>query len=88
MGAIDICVSDHVESKLRETAIKLYGHGKDSLNIAAEEAFSQWVCSMAEAVALVDNIEDPIEAISGLLSGIDADGVELQHAVREIRSLG
>lgn len=40
MGAIDICVSDYVESRLRETAMKLYGHGKGSLNIASEEAFS------------------------------------------------
>jgi hypothetical protein len=88
MGAIDVCVSDYVESRLRETATKLYGHGKGSLNIAAKEAFSQWVCSMAGVVALVDTIEDPVEAISGLLSGIDADGVELQHAAREIRSIG
>lgn len=88
MGTINICVSDYVERKFRETAMKLYGHGKGSLSIASEEAFSQWICSMAEVVCLLDTIEDPVEAISGLLSGIDADGVELQHAARGIRSPG
>ncbi len=86
MGAIKVYVSDGVERKFRETAMKLYGYGKGSLSIASEKAFSQWIYSMSGVVDVVDTIEDPVEAISGLLSGVDADGVELQHAAREIRA--
>lgn len=86
LGAIKVYVSDDVERRFRETAMKIYGYGKGSLSIASEKALSQWVSSMAGVIDVVDSIEEPLDAISGLLSEVDADGVELQHAAREIRA--
>jgi hypothetical protein len=85
LAAIKVYISDEVERKFRETAMKLYGYGKGSLSIASEKALSQWVSNMYEVIEIVDTIEDPLDAISGLLKGIDTDGVELQHAAANIR---
>lgn len=86
LGAIKVHISDEVERKFRETAMKVYGYRKGSLSIASEKAFSQWISSMDDVIDVVDSIEDPLDAISGLLSGLDADGVELQHSAREMRA--
>ena len=88
MAAIKVYISDEVERRFRETAMKLYGYGKGSLSIASEKAFSQWVSSMVDVIDIIDTLEDPVDAISGILSGVDADGVELQHTARKIRSHG
>jgi hypothetical protein len=57
-------------------------------SIASEKAFSQWVSSMVDVVDIIDTIDDPMDAVSGLLSGLDTDGVELQHSARKTRARG
>ncbi|MHA1594577.1 MAG: hypothetical protein ACTSXJ_05395 [Candidatus Baldrarchaeia archaeon] len=86
MGSIKVYVSDEVERKFRELAMKLYGYGKGSLSVAAEKALSEWVARVSEAIKVVGLIEDPVEAIYGMLSHVKKSGVELQHEARRIRA--
>ena len=73
-------VSEEIERKFRELAMKRFGYMKGSLSKAAEEAFLMWISSMQEEEWPED--QDPVEAIDGLLSGVDADPVELQHIAK------
>ncbi len=86
MAGIKVYISDDVERKFRETAMKLYGYGKGSLSIASERAFSEWVSSVSDVIDVIETIEDPVDAICGLLSEVKGDGVELQHQARVIRA--
>ncbi|MEM2530239.1 MAG: hypothetical protein QXL32_03855, partial [Candidatus Bathyarchaeia archaeon] len=86
MGAIKVYISDELERKFREAAMRLYGYGRGSLSIAAEEALRAWLSQASGALGMAESIEDPVEAIYGMLSHVKRTGVELQHEAREIRS--
>ncbi len=86
MGRIKVYVSDEVEQKFREAAMKLYGYGKGSLSIASEKALSEWTARVREVADLVDLVGDPVGAIYGCLSGQRASGVDLQHEAKEMRT--
>jgi len=79
-------VSDEVEKKSREAAMNLYGHGKGSLSIASENAFSDWVSTARGVTNLVDLVGDPVDAIYGCLSGEKTSGVDLQHEAQKMRT--
>ena len=86
MGGIKVYVSDEVEKKFREAAMKLYGYGRGSLSTASEKAFMAWLSQLPEVLDVVEAIEDPVEAIYGMLSHVKKTGVELQHEAKEIRA--
>lgn len=86
MGGIKVYISDELERKFREAAMKLYGYGKGSLSIACEKAINMWLLQVSEFLDVVESIEDPIEAIYGMLSHVKKSGVELQHEAQEIRT--
>lgn len=69
-------VSEEIERKFRELAMRRLGYGKGSLSKAAEEAFIIWI-SLVEDTLKFDG--DPVESIDGLLADIDIDSVKLQH---------
>jgi len=58
------------------------------LNLSAPKllttAISMWLSQVSEFLDIVESIEDPVEAIYGMLSHIKKTGVELQHEAREI----
>ena len=85
MGSIKIYISDDVERKFREVAMKLYGYRKGSLSIASEKAISAWLAQVSEVLEVAESIRDPVEAIYGMLSHVKRTGVELQHETGEIR---
>jgi len=85
MSNIKIYISDDVERKLRETAMKLYGYRKGSLSIASEKAISAWLSQVSEVLEVAESIRDPVEAIYGMLSHVKRTGVELQHEAGESR---
>lgn len=85
MGGIKVYLSDDVERKFRETAMKLYGYRKGSLSIASEKAISAWLSQISEVLDIAESIEDPVKAIYGMLSHVKRSGVELQHEAGEIR---
>lgn len=86
MGGIKVYISDGLEKKFREIAMRLYGYGKGSLSIASEKAFAAWLSQISEVLDIAETIEDPVEAIYGMLSHVKKTGVELQHEVRETRA--
>lgn len=86
MGGIKVYISDGLEKKFREIAMRLYGYGKGSLSIASEKAFTAWLSQVSEVLDIAETIEDPVEAIYGMLSHVKKTGVELQHEVREARA--
>ena len=86
MGSIKVYVSDVVEKKFRRLAMELYGYGRGALSIAAEKAFSEWVARVSEAIEVVGLLDDPVEAIYGMLSHVKKSGVELQREARRIRA--
>ncbi len=86
MGAIKVYISDELERRFREAAMRLYGYGRGSLSIAAENAFKEWLSGASKALEATGSIEDPVEAIYGMLSHVKRTGVELQHEARELRS--
>ena len=86
MGGIKVYISDELERKFRETAMRLYGYGKGSLSVACEKAISMRLSQASEILNIAELIEDPIEAIYGMLSHVKKSGVELQHEARGIRA--
>jgi len=86
MGGIKVYISDDLERKFREAAMRLYGYGRGSLSIACEKAISAWLSQVSEILDIVETVDDPVEAIYGMLSHVKKSGVELQHEAREIRA--
>ncbi len=70
-----------LERKFREAAEKRFGTGKGALSRAAEEAILDWLLS--RRVEPVPFVGDPVKAIEGLLKGVDADSVALQHEAQK-----
>lgn len=86
MGGIKVYLSDEVEQKFREAAMKLYGYGRGSLSTASEKAILSWLSQVSEAESFAEPTEDPVEAIYGMLSNVKRSGVELQHEAGKIRA--
>jgi hypothetical protein len=74
-------VSKEVERKFRELAMRRFGYGKGALSKAAEEAIMKWIS--ANEKESMEFAGDPVEAIVGLLSGVDIDSVGLQHETKK-----
>lgn len=86
MGGIKFYISDDVEREFRKAAMRLYGYGRGSLSTASEKALTAWLSQVSEALDVAESIEDPVEAIYGMLSHVKKTGVELQHEARGIRA--
>ena len=74
-----------LELKFRELAMKKFGYGKGALSKALEEAVMQWILTVESEELGFEG--DPVEAIDGLLSGLDIDAVKLQHEIGKVWSL-
>jgi hypothetical protein len=85
---IKIYIPDELERRFREVAMRLYGYGRGSLSIASEKALSAWLSQVSEALNIAGPIEDPVEAIYGMLSPVKRRGVDLQHGAQGIRAGG
>ena len=72
---IRIKLSEEVERKFRETAMKKFGYGKGSLTKAAESAILQWIALNRD----VEAFEDPTDELKGLLKNVKITAIELQH---------
>ena len=75
-------IDDELEQKFRELAMKRFGYSKGSLSRAVVEAIQKWT-SEAERYEVTFG-EDPVEALSGMLSDIEIDSVELQHKIKDL----
>jgi len=86
MAGIKVYLSDDVEKRFREAAMKLYGYGRGSLSMASEKAILAWLSQVSEVMDVAESIEDPVETIYGMLSHVKRTGVGLQHEARKIRA--
>ena len=86
MGGIKVYISDEAERRFRKAAMRLYGYGRGSLSTASEKAILAWLSQVSEVLDVAESIEDPVEAIYGMLSHVKRTGVELQHEADEIRA--
>jgi len=75
-------IDERLERKFRELAMKRFGYGKGALKKAAEEAILKWISTVESEEIRFEG--DPVEAIEGLLSGININSVELQHKIKEM----
>lgn len=75
-------ISEGLEQRFRELAMKRFGYGKGALSKAAEEAILRWISSAEREEVKFKG--DPVEALDGLLSGVNIDSVELQHKIKEL----
>ena len=60
--------------------MKRFGYGRGALSKAAEQAIEAWLSTNAAPPRFEG---DPVKAIQGILSGLDAGSVELQHSVQK-----
>ena len=78
--SLRVQIDKKLEHKFRELAMRRFGYSKGSLSKAAEEALTNWVSTQEDDQPEFQG--DPVEAIDGLLKGIDVDSVELQHETK------
>jgi len=79
-------VSDELEQKFRRLAMRRFGYGKGALSKAAEDAILEWVSAVEKDEVKFEG--DPVEALDGLLAGVEIDSVKLQHEIGNLWVLG
>jgi len=70
MGTIEVYISDQLERKFREVAMKLFGYGRGLLGVASGKAFSLWLSHAPDILEISESIDDPVDAIYGMLSHV------------------
>lgn len=92
MGYIKVRVSDQVERKFRQAAMKRFGYAKGALSLAAEKALLEWCdkgLANEEVSKVIRNarISGMVSEIKGVLNHVKGKtSVELQHEANEIRA--
>ncbi|MEM0384286.1 MAG: hypothetical protein QXI02_04165 [Candidatus Caldarchaeum sp.] len=81
--SIRIILGEELERRFRELAMRRFGYGKGALSKAAAEAIANWL-QQTHASMEIEFVGDPVDAVSGLLSDVDVDAVELQHRAAEM----
>ncbi len=85
MGSIKVSVTDEVEKRFREVAMKRFGYHKGSLSLAAERAFDDFYKSSKAFEGV--KVRPLGEVLSGVLSHVkNKTSVELQHEASKIRA--
>jgi len=90
MESIRIYLPEEIALKFRELAMHDYGYRKGALSKAAERILLEWFNAkknadknkiIAEFPECRHSIENPVEAVSGMLGHIKETSVDLQHKV-------
>jgi hypothetical protein len=82
VAGIHFQLTEELERKFREAAMRRFGYGKGALSRAAEEAIQEWLASTGDEEVKFKG--DPVEAIDGLLADLNVDSVELQHLIKKV----
>ena len=82
MESLKIQIDEKLAKRFREVAMKVFGYSKGSISKAAEASIRNWIDAIEEIER--QGIEDPVDAIDGLLSDVKLESVELQHKIKEI----
>jgi len=92
MGYIKVQVSDLVEKKFRQAAMKRFGYVKGALSLAAEKALLEWSDKELTREEVSRIIHDAgiggiVSEIEGILKHVKGKtSVELQHEASKIRT--
>lgn len=72
-----------LEHRFRETAMKMYGYKRGSLQKAAKEALSNWIIQQSHKVP---KVEDPFRLVEGILGHLKGKktSVQLQHEAKDL----
>jgi len=79
-------IDEEIEQKFRRLAMRRFGYGKGALGKAAEEAIMEWISAEEKDEVVFEG--DPVEALDGLLAGVEVDSVRLQHEIKDLWALG
>ena len=82
MESLKIQIDEKLAKRFRETAMKMFGYSKETINKAAEACIRNWVDGIEEIEK--QRIKDPITAVDGLLADINIGSVELQHKMKDM----
>lgn len=91
MGILKVSISDDLERRFREYAMKRFGYSRGSLSTATEQIVSDFVRkeSTKEQMKKIaeKEVKNPVDAIKGLLSHVKVKtSVELQHEASRYRA--
>lgn len=91
MGYLKIHVSDEIEKRFRQNAMKRFGYTKGALSLAAEQAFSDWskgVSDIEEVRKIIKSagVKDWISELRGVLKHEKKTSVEVKHEISKIRA--
>lgn len=83
MGQIEFTVPDDVEEEFRRQSRAAFGHRRDALDRAGEQALREWTERRSDLHEHVEIPDDPVDVIDEMLVDVDADSVSLAH--RDVR---
>jgi hypothetical protein len=92
MGILKVNITDDIEKKFRELAMRRFGYSRGSLSTATERLIYEWVRKEEtkeeiKKIAEREKIKDPVDAITGLLEHVKGKtSVQLQHEASKYRS--
>ncbi|MCD6513741.1 MAG: hypothetical protein J7L07_02350 [Candidatus Odinarchaeota archaeon] len=81
MASLKIQIDEKLAKRFREVAMKMFGYSKGSISKAAEASIRNWIDAIEEI--LQHDVENPVDAIDGLLKDIKVDSVTLQHKLKD-----
>ena len=82
MDSLKIQINEKLAKRFREVAMRVFGYSKGSISKAAEASIRNWIDAIEEIER--QEIENPVDAIDGLLSDVKLESVELQHKIKEM----
>ena len=80
MGEMKIKVENNTEEMFRRIAMRKFGYKKGAISMAANEAMQNWASSYPDE----NKIENPVNAIVGLMKHVKKTSVELHHEAGNI----
>ena len=91
MTNLKINISDELNKRFREVAMKKYGYAKGALSLAAQKALENWTYEEFSKEKVKEiakkHTKDPVDEIEGLLSHVKGKtSVELQHEAGKYRT--
>lgn len=83
MGILEFTIPDDVEERFRQRAMERFGHKRESIEKAGEEAISTWIAEQNVGTECLQS-QNPLLTKRGRLGDVDTGSVELQESVGEL----
>lgn len=86
MALIKANISEDLETNFRKAAMQTYGYKKGSISHAIENALFEWTSSRKAFSKEIENTENSIDAMEGILIDVKMTSVELQKEALKWRA--